>query len=105
GAASGDVPAQVTTLDGEPVTVSNQAANPLTKNGFVFVGWNTETDGTGALYRPGDSITLTENTILYANWALKFEGEEGTLLGYAEVENSSNASGGKHVGYMDEDGN
>lgn len=105
GAASGDVPAQVTALEGDPVTVSNQSANPLTKNGYVFIGWNEVSDGTGALYRPGDSITLTENTILYANWALKIEGEAGTLLGYAEVESSSNASGGKHVGYMDEAGN
>lgn len=105
GAGGGDVPTSVTVLEDQQATVSGQSANPLTKNGYVFVGWNSKADGTGLLHVPGESITLTDDTTLYANWAQKFEGEAGTLLGDAEVENSSGASGGKHVGYMHEDGN
>lgn len=37
---------------------------------YHFVGWNTEEDGSGKTYLPGDSITINENTILYAMWEI-----------------------------------
>jgi len=43
-------------------------ANNFTKEGFEFTKWNTKADGTGTDYEPGDSITLTEDTTLYAQW-------------------------------------
>ena len=44
---------------------------------LTFKEWNTEPDGSGVSYDPGDQITITENTTLYAIW----EGEliPGTL--------------------------
>ena len=33
-----------------------------------FTGWNTNTDGTGTGYGPGDVITVNENTVLYGQW-------------------------------------
>lgn len=36
--------------------------------GKVFVGWNTQPGGWGASLRPGDTITLTADKTLYAQW-------------------------------------
>lgn len=44
------------------------APNGYTRNGYTFQTWNTKADGTGNTYRPGDSITLTGDITLYAQW-------------------------------------
>ena len=52
---------------GESVTV---AENVFTRNNYTFTGWNTQADGKGTAYKPGDSFTLTdEDTVLYAQWS------------------------------------
>lgn len=33
-----------------------------------FLGWNTTPSGDGTTYQPGDSITLSQDTTLYAKW-------------------------------------
>ena len=43
--------------------------NPFTYDGHAFLGWNTQADGSGTPYAPGDEITLTEGTTFYAQWA------------------------------------
>jgi uncharacterized repeat protein (TIGR02543 family) len=40
----------------------------LTKSGYVFGGWNTNSSGTGTNYNAGASYNVSENTILYARW-------------------------------------
>ncbi|MCL1872866.1 MAG: InlB B-repeat-containing protein, partial [Clostridiales bacterium] len=35
-----------------------------------FLGWNTEPDGSGDAYDPGDLITVDEDIILYAQWGV-----------------------------------
>ena len=51
---------------GENVTV---AENVFTRNNYTFTGWNTQADGKGTAYKPGDSFTLTDkDTVLYAQW-------------------------------------
>lgn len=51
---------------GESVTV---AENVFTRNNYTFIGWNTQADGKGTAYKPGDSFTLTDkDTVLYAQW-------------------------------------
>ena len=35
---------------------------------YQFVGWNTERDGSGTSYLDEESITLTDNITLYAQW-------------------------------------
>ena len=57
----------VTGAAGESVTV---AENVFTRNNYTFTGWNTQADGKGTAYKPGDSFTLTdEDTVLYAQWS------------------------------------
>lgn len=38
-------------------------------NGYTFVGWNTQPDGSGDMYQPNDKYALNQNTTLYAIWA------------------------------------
>lgn len=47
------------------VTISKE--QPL-RNGYNFVGWNTESDKTGASYIGGETFDIVRNTTLYAQW-------------------------------------
>jgi uncharacterized repeat protein (TIGR02543 family) len=66
GATSGTAPGPITVDAGSSITIPGQ--NYLLRTGYTFGGWNTKADGTGTLYRPGDSFTPTGDTILYAMW-------------------------------------
>ncbi len=40
-----------------------------TRSGFVFLGWNTNSSGTGSMYQPGATYTMPSTaTTLYAAW-------------------------------------
>ena len=55
----------------------NKLAKVLSSNGLtapegkVFLGWNTEADGTGEMKYPGSSVLVTGNITLYAVWGNK----------------------------------
>jgi uncharacterized repeat protein (TIGR02543 family) len=41
----------------------------LLKPGYEFSGWNTNSQGTGNLYKAGDTIKIKDrNILLYAQW-------------------------------------
>ena len=42
--------------------------NTFTKEGFLFVEWNTEADGSGVPYSNGSALTLSSDMVLYAQW-------------------------------------
>lgn len=42
--------------------------NNLSRDGYIFAGWNTKIDGTGDKYVEGSSITINDSTTLYAQW-------------------------------------
>lgn len=42
----------------------------IVPDGKYFLGWNTSPSGNGKWYMPGDTIPLTKNEILYAQWGL-----------------------------------
>ena len=45
------------------------AQNGFARSDYTFTGWNTQADGQGTAYKPGDSFTLTDkDTVLYAQW-------------------------------------
>ena len=72
-----------TGVAGESVTV---AENGFTRNDYTFTGWNTQADGKGTAYKPGDNFTLTDkDTVLYAQWSKNAP---------AQVKVSYNANGG-----------
>ena len=40
----------------------------LTKDGHYFLGWNTQANGEGTMYQPGESVQLDVDMTLYAIW-------------------------------------
>lgn len=72
-------------------------ANPFTRTGYTFTGWNTQADGRGRAYAAGNGFRLVADaksnpvntTVLYAQWrinrvALKFDPNGGTG-GYPDI--------------------
>ena len=66
GADSGSVPS----AHGSEQAVQKNVGN-LSKNGYLFDGWNSSPDGSGTDYGPGSSAPAKSMT-LYAKWALVF---------------------------------
>ena len=68
GATSGTVPASVSVDKGSSYTIPGNTGN-LSKTGYAFTKWATSTNGaSGANYSVGQSITVTTNLNLYAQW-------------------------------------
>ncbi|MCL2569148.1 MAG: S-layer homology domain-containing protein [Oscillospiraceae bacterium] len=49
-------------------TVLSNAAAGISRTNYNFTDWNTEADGNGTSYAAGDTITITSNVVLYAQW-------------------------------------
>lgn len=59
----------VSTLSGVPgATVTLPSASSVSEAGHSLASWNSLADGTGTSYFPGQSVTLTEDMTLYAQW-------------------------------------
>ncbi|MCU6711948.1 InlB B-repeat-containing protein [Paenibacillus sp. J5C_2022] len=68
----GIAPADVNGDYGSTVTVTGNTGN-LVKTGYTFAGWNTEADGSGTSYTPGDAFMMgAGNVTLYAQWLDSF---------------------------------
>ena len=48
---------------------SNLPPNSFVREGYTFKEWNTKADGTGTKYSDEASISITQNTKLYAIWS------------------------------------
>ena len=69
--ANGGVGGPADRISGDPEEVVTVPATEPTKDDYVFVSWNTASDGSGTAYDPGDSFTLGSSTdveTLYAQW-------------------------------------
>ena len=53
--------------------------NPLKREGYVLIGWNTEADGSGTYYSNGQRVSFDGDITLYANWAIAVTSETTTL--------------------------
>jgi len=81
---SGTAPASQTAQSGSAITLPNGSG--LTRNGYTFGGWNTNTSGTGTTYKAGDSYTVTGNVTLYAKW-------DTSVASYTVTFNANGGSG------------
>lgn len=74
---------------GESATVADSSS--FSRRGYTFTGWNTQKDGSGEPYQPNDTITLNEDTVLYAQWINARAGLRivKVLYGAAEGDNVS----------------
>ncbi|WP_394895258.1 InlB B-repeat-containing protein [Bifidobacterium longum] len=72
-------------------------ANPFTRTGYTFTGWNTQADGRGRAYTAGNGFRLVADpksnpvntSVLYAQWrinrvTLKFD-PNGGIGGYPDI--------------------
>ena len=103
GATGGTVPATVTAIvSGGTATVASYSTTGLYKTGFSFGGWNTNAAGTGTRYYFNNSITLTANTTLYAQWIPKAVGVAGgngnNALSFDGVDDYVSLPGGYAIG-------
>lgn len=67
GATAGNPPGKFAYMAGADAVVSG--AGDLARDGFTFLEWNTEADGTGTGYDAGDTLTIGSAAVtLYAIW-------------------------------------
>ena len=91
GATSGTVPQVKNVVDGSTVELQNYNPGNLAKEGYVFLGWNTNASAT----TPLTDITITSNTTVYAVWqnkpiiyyTLTYDGNGATSGTVPEVKN------------------
>lgn len=65
GGTGSATPATYSTV-GSALTLPSGTA--FSRDGFVFAGWNTAADGSGANYAPGATFTPTTDVTLFAQW-------------------------------------
>ena len=53
--------------DGASVELLNKNNN-TSKDDTFFAGWTDNSSGTGTIYKPGDTYTITSNVTFYAKW-------------------------------------
>jgi len=83
-ATSGTAPASQTKTHGVSLTLRTNTGN-LTKTGYTFDGWNTNSSGTGTDYPAGGTYTANTSDTLYAKWKPRV---------YTISYNSNNATSG-----------
>ena len=55
-------------MDGEEQALTK---NTDTRNGYIFDGWNTRSDGRGQRYADRQNVSITKSVTLYAQWRQK----------------------------------
>lgn len=56
------------------VTVPSDTSKSFKRDGYVFLGWDTQADGNGTAYKDGSQVLLQDKDItLYAQWQPVFE--------------------------------
>ena len=58
------------------------SANTFTKTNYIFTGWNTKANGSGTAYTDEQSISISTNITLYAQWRMT----TGTVNGHTWVD-------------------
>ena len=66
GNTSGSAPNGSFYTGGSTVTVLGSKS--LERTNYTFSNWNTEADGSGLSYSPGNTFTITADTTLFAQW-------------------------------------
>ena len=88
GATSGTAPTDATDYSYNQ-TATIEGAGTLARTGYEFAGWNTSAVGTGSSYSVGESLTMTSDVTLYAQW---------TAVASPSLSPSSRSFGSKAIG-------
>ena len=57
-------------VDPNAATSVTLDANTFSRSGYSFSGWNTKADGSGTSYSNRQSVTITSDLLLYAQWTV-----------------------------------
>jgi uncharacterized repeat protein (TIGR02543 family) len=76
------------------------AAGTMERSGFTFTGWNTNSNGSGTAYAPGDNYSAATNLTLYARWQV-LAVREWIGAGNASWNNSNNWNPSSVPGHND----
>ena len=79
GHTAGTVPAEVVNLQNgyihTVVAPDSNIKKEIGNDEYLFQCWNTQADGNGTNYMPGDQLTVTQDVTLYAKWYLRHKYE------------------------------
>ena len=70
-----------TTKDSGSVPFAVSTTKP-TRTDYLFVGWNTKSDGTGTSYASGATLNTSANVTLYAMWKTDKVSKSTSYVGY-----------------------
>lgn len=111
GNTEGEAPDTVTGLEsGTEHTLlapKSELRKDIGNDTYLFRGWNTAADGSGTEYSVGDTITVTANVNLYAEWYLQTKYEVKVITDLDDVHTDLDKILGKDVTLYvrsDEDG-
>ena len=95
GADGGHLPSPKLAQTGTDVMLPENYGG-LTREGKVFIGWNTEADGSGDRHEPNDEIAMPESDqTLYAMWGVRATATtKPSISGKAQVGQTLNARKG-----------
>lgn len=103
---SGIAPKTYATINGRSIILPD--GEGLTRSGYAFTGWNTDSSGLGTNYDAGSVYTVTKNVVLYARWrnpALTFElgdiGPGGGRIFYRSEEGFTMSDNGEICNYLE----
>lgn len=83
GGTGGQTDANSPYIAGSTVTVLDK--NDMANGAYIFIGWNTEADGSGTSYAVGGTFTIDADTVLYAQWGSSLtEDHIAYILGYPD---------------------
>lgn len=66
-------------------TPTELTPNGYTKVDYVFDRWNTQADGSGTWYQDRESISITSNLTLYAQWRIPAQPKKGDYVNYNPI--------------------
>ena len=55
--------------EGTTVKILSDSVVGVSRDGYIFIQWNTKADGNGTAYTAGDTLTMNTNTELFAIWS------------------------------------
>lgn len=86
---SGSVPTDATAYCYKAIVTVKGNTGPVSRSGYEFGGWNTNTSGTGTNYTAGSgTFTITANTTLYAKWTAAASCSANPSIGDASLNGS-----------------
>lgn len=86
GNTGGSIPESQSAVSGSSVTLRANTGM-LSKSGYSFYGWSTNSSGTGTIYRAGQTITMPSyNLTLYAKWVKQYNMSVYYTPGITETE-------------------